>query len=224
MKKFSENILAGVVFLVLLSLFMIGGCDIDFSSNNSGGGSNGGNNTSNTETTQGTIVSIIPLENIGGITVQIKEESSNKIFSDTTNDSGFYSISGQYALTPEMEFINGESTSLGRIFINVIPGSELDLGNIRLENGVVIFENDADITFEGDMIVNNCTDNAGSIEVEAENDEITAEIIVQISPSTDIVRNGDDISCQNILVGQTVEVRGLLLTGNTVDAFRIEVL
>ncbi len=221
MIKLSDSMLSGVVFLLLLSFFMIGGCDVEFGSGESGGG---GNNTSDTEIVQGTIVDIIPDEDIEGITVQLTEDTSNRMFSDTTSASGFFTISGEYAGSPEMEFINSNLVSLGRVFINVFPGAKLELGNISLENGIIIFEDDTDVTFEGDMIVNNCTDNTGTIDVEAKNDQITTDIIVQISSSTDIVRDGDDIDCENILVGQTVEVRGLLLIGNSVDASRIEVL
>ncbi|MCH7950644.1 MAG: hypothetical protein IH875_09255 [Candidatus Dadabacteria bacterium] len=48
-------------------------------------------------------------------------------------------------------------------------------------------------------------------------------MLVQVTASTDVERtNGDEVLCENLLVGQTIETRGELLTGDTVDAIRVE--
>ncbi len=80
-----------------------------------------------------------------------------------------------------------------------------------------------DVTFEGDIIQNNCSDNTGTLIVEAKQGSDETDVLVQVTASTDVERtNGDEVLCENLLVGQTIETRGELLTGDTVDAIRVE--
>lgn len=220
--------IAHIVYsLVLVAFLSAGGCDVDFGgtdNGNSGGGGGGGN--TDRETVQGTIVDIIPNRDIEGITVEVMaDDSLNTTFSDVTNSSGFFQITGRFSGSPQLDFIDQDDNSLGLVIINVFPTARVDLGNISLENGTVFFEEETDVTFEGDIILNNCEDNAGALEVEAVNGEDELEILVQVTGSTDVVRtNGDDIPCQNLLIGQTVEIRGIVIIGNSVDASRVELL
>jgi hypothetical protein len=204
---------------------MVGSCDVEFgnSDDNNGGGGNGG--SSDPEIVQGTIVDIIPDADIEGILVIITNEDNTE-FSDNTSNSGFFSISsgqGTFSGTPQLEFLD-DTTSLGLITITVFPTAELDLGNIILESGTVIFTDTTEVTFKGDVITNNCTGNSGTLEVEATREGDSTDVIVQISASTDILRNGDELLCEDVLIGQSVEVRGELLVGNTVDADIVDLL
>lgn len=218
------------LLIISISLFTIGGCDVDFSTpddNSSGGGSNGGSGTGS-ENVEGTIVDVIPTRenDLENITAQVSDEDTLSTFSSTTSNTGFFSVQGDFAGNPELEFLdqdNSDST-LGLIILNVFPDAEVDIGDIRLENGNVVFEDETEITFEGDVIENNCTNNNGTIIVEAKNDQDEVDVIVQITNSTSIDRDGDDIDCNELLIGQEVEVRGELLIGNSVDANSIEVL
>ena len=62
------------------------------------------------------------------------------------------------------------------------------------------------------------------MEVEASREGESTDVIVQISASTDILRDGDEILCEDVLIGQSVEVRGVLEIGNTVDADIVDLL
>jgi len=114
--------------------------------------------------------------------------------------------------------------SLGLTQITVFPTASLDLGNVMIENGNVSFDpTNPDVTFEGDIIQNNCSDNTGTLIVDAKQGSDETDVLVQVTASTDVERtNGDEVLCENLLVGQTVETRGELLTGDTVDAIRVE--
>ncbi|MCI0482748.1 MAG: hypothetical protein L0213_14305, partial [Candidatus Dadabacteria bacterium] len=69
--KLSTLLPRGIISLLFLSFFLIGGCDVEFGGggdNNGGGGGGGGDEV---ETVQGTIVSIIPDQDLEGIIVEI---------------------------------------------------------------------------------------------------------------------------------------------------------
>ena len=51
------------------------------------------------------------------------------------------------------------------------------------------------------------------------------EVIVQVSSATEIILdNDDDLICEDLLVGDNIEIDGELSTGDIVNADRIEVL
>jgi len=105
----------------------------------------------------------------------------------------------------------------------VYDDSRVELGNIRLENGVVILDDPTIITFEGKVAEggNKCFDNVGTITVETLDRD--TDVILQISSSTDVLdKDNDTISCQIFNSGDKVESRGIFLLANTVDAFRVQ--
>ncbi|MCH8014146.1 MAG: hypothetical protein IH823_05075 [Candidatus Dadabacteria bacterium] len=133
------------------------------------------------------------------------------------------------ALTPRLVHPTAHShfdgdLSLGLTQITVFPTASLDLGNVMIENGNVNFDpTSPDVTFLGDIIQNNCSGNTGTLIVEAKQGSDETDVLVQVTASTDVERtNGDEVLCENLLVGQTIETRGELLTGDTVDAIRVE--
>lgn len=211
----------GIVSILFLWFFVIGGCDIEFGSGNSGGGGGGGGNT-DVETIQGTVVDIIPDQNIQGILVSITIDNSSPV-TDVTDASGFFAIDGPFAGNPQISFTDTNSNPLGTIVINVFPTALVDLGDISLNSGTVTLQDQTQVTFDGDVTVNNCTGNSGSLEVEAQNDQGKTTIIVQISASTDLIDQGDTITCEDILLGRSVQVQGDIASGNTVDASRVEI-
>ena len=130
-----------------------------------------------------------------------------------------------FSLPPAILDSDNMDELLAQSFLDIFPGSELNLGNVTIENGIVGFNpDDPGIIFEGDLIENNCIDETGSILVEIENGSDDIEVIVQISASTDITRDDDDITCSDFFIGQTLDINGTLITSNTVDAETIEVL
>lgn len=212
----------GIVSLLFLWFFLIGGCDVEFGSggdNNGGGGGGGGDEV---ETVQGTIVSVIPDQDLEGITVEITVEDGAPE-TDVTDAGGFFSIEGPIAGDPMIEFFDSDSNSLGAISISVFPTAQVELGNISLENGNVNRLNITEVTFNGDITSNNCTGNSGFFEVEAQNDQETVTIIVQISESTDLIINGEDAVCEDFLLGRNVQVQGEIPSVNTVDADSVEI-
>ena len=90
MKKINE-----ILFLLFICFAVIGGCDVDFGTDDDGGGGNGGNNQ---ETVQGTILEVLPTRESGvaNITVVIIDDDALTEFSDTTTNSGFFSVEGNF--------------------------------------------------------------------------------------------------------------------------------
>ncbi len=220
MRKFNlPTIGTALIFLFILSFLTIGGCDVDFGGGGDDNGGGGGG-SSDPEMVEGTITDIIPDQDTQGIMVVITNDD-NVEFTDTSNTAGFFSVtslSGTFAGTPTLEFFDTTSTLLAIINITVFPTARVELGNVTLENGTIIFSDPTEVTFEGDVITNNCVTNSGSIEVEAKREGVTTDVIVQVSSSTDVLRDGDEILCEELLIGQTVQVRGDLLQGDSVDA------
>ena len=210
----------GVLTILAIALFTIGGCDVKFGG---GGGDNGGGGGSRqTETIQGTVIDVIPEQDIEGITVDATLGSI--IRSDVTDPGGFFSITGPLAGTAMIEFTDDPGMFLGSRFIEIFPTARVELGDIILENGVVKLENvNPEVTFDAQVTQNNCTGNSGSMQVEASNNQGTATVIVQISPSTDLIIDGAEVICQDIRVGRRVEVQGDLVSTSTVDATRVEI-
>ncbi len=212
---------------IFLFLFLIiGGCDVDFGGTNDDDGGGG----STDEVIRGTITEIIPNRenNLAGITVSVMEEDALQTFTDTTSSSGTFFIEGNFASNnTTLDFLDDDNGDelLGQTSINIFPEAEVNLGNITLENGTVDFdEDDVTISFEADLIEINCTDNSGSLTVESEGSD-PVDIIIQVSNSTVITRDNDDIDCNDLLIGQTLDINGNLLGfGNNVDADTIEVL
>jgi len=199
---------------------------VDFGGTNDDDGGGG----STDEVIRGTITEIIPSRenNLAGITVSVMEEDALQTFTDTTSSSGTFFIEGNFASNnTTLDFLDDDNGDelLGQTSINIFPEAEVNLGNITLENGTVDFdEDDVTISFEADLIEINCTDNSGSLTVESEGSD-PVDIIIQVSNSTVITRDNDDIDCNDLLIGQTLDINGNLLGfGNNVDADSIEVL
>ena len=213
---------------IFLFLFLIiGGCEVDFGGTNDDDDGGGG---STDEVIRGTITEIIPNRenNLAGITVSVMEEDAFQTFTDTTSSSGTFFIEGNFASNnTTLDFLDDDNGDelLGQTSINIFPEAEVNLGNITLENGTVDFdEDDVTISFEADLIEINCTDNSGSLTVESEGSD-PVDIIIQVSNTTVNTRDNDDIDCNDLLIGQTLDINGNLLGfGNNVDADTIEVL
>ncbi len=222
---FYKRIVVSIITLLTVSFFSIGGCDIDF------GTSDGSSGSSELESIEGTVINVIPTADIEGIAVDVTDPDNRlNISSAVTSSSGFFKVTGAFIGIPTVEFCDQTfefcdqaDQSLGLINVTVYDDSRIQLGNIRLENGVVILDDSTIITFEGNVALdgNNCNNNVGTITVETLDRD--TDVILQISSSTDVLdKNNDDISCQDFLNGNRIETRGIVLLGNTVDAFRIQ--
>ena len=214
------------MILVTVVIGVIGGCDVDFGTNNNGNNGGGGGGGSTSESVEGTIVDVVPSRSSGvsNITAQISLQSAVRMYMDTTSDTGFFKVEGSFSGNPQLDFLDedNDQSSLGTIILNVFPRATLKLGNIRLDTGNVVFENDIKVIFNADLTQNNCVDNSGSIKVEP-TDGSNLDIIVQITNSTDLERDNDSITCNDLLIGQTLKITGVLLVGNSVEADSIDV-
>lgn len=203
-----------VVSMIFLSFLLVGGCDIDFGTDDSGGG------TDVQAKIEGTVTEITPDRSLDGIRVQITDESSGISFSDTTDINGIFTVEGDFSGNfLRLEFLDESQTLLALTSVTVFSEAEVDLGDITITNGSVAFENDIIVTYMGDLTENNCSAKVGTLIVE-NNDSV---VIIQIDNSTDIERDNIDIDCDDLLIGDELEVRGVLLTGSTLDAFEIEI-
>ena len=162
--------------LFLLIFLAIGGCDIDFGGTNDDDDDGGGGGGSTDEMLRGTIIEVIPERenNLAGITASVTEEDGFETFTDTTSSSGTFAVEGNFASNnTDLEFLDNDNADefLGQISVNVFPEAEVNLGDIRLENGSVdiIDEDEITVRVEGDLIdVDNCTENSGSLTIESE--------------------------------------------------------
>jgi len=159
---FYKRIIIFIITLFTVSFFSIGGCDIDFGT---GDGSSG---SSDPEIIEGTVINVIPTADIEGIAVDVTDPDNQiNISSGVTLSSGFFKVTGTFIGIPTIEFIDQSDESLGLINVTVYDDSRIELGKIRLENGVVILDDSTIITFEGNVALdgNNCTNNVGTITV-----------------------------------------------------------
>ena len=213
----------GVIAILAIALFAIGGCDVEFGGGGDNGGGGGGGGGSEIETIQGSVVDVIPDEPLEGIIVDVSVDGID-LESGVTDDGGFFSIDGPIAGTALLEFTSESGMLLGSYGVEIFPTAIVELGDITLENGVVKLDNtNPEVTFDAEVTQNNCTGNSGSMQVEARNDQGTTVAIVQISNSTDIIIDGDEVDCEDILEGRTVEIQGDLISSSTVDASRVEI-
>lgn len=215
------------IILVTVIFTVVGGCDVDFGTDNNGNNNGGSDGGTTSESVEGTIVDVLPSRDSGvsNITADIMDEDHpNMTFSGTTGNTGFFKVEGSFSGTPQLDFIDEDNNqnSLARIIINVFPKARVKLGDIRLDSGNVVFLDDITVIFDADLIENDCIDNSGSVKVEASNGN-TIDVLVQITNSTDLERDNDNITCNDLLKGQTLEISGVLLVGNSVEADRIVV-
>jgi hypothetical protein len=212
------SLIVFVICILAISLLTSGGCDISFSSDGDNGGGGGGDENS---ILQGTITTITPDRSLEGITVRVEDTGSGVFFSDVTDSSGSFHIEGQFSGFPSrLEFLDEGSNLIALTTIIVFPNAEVDLGEITITNGSVNISGDIIVIFQGNVMENNCSGGVGTLEVET--DSTTA--IVEVSSSTDIIRDSDNLTCEDLLIGGSVEVRGELLVNGTVKADRIELL
>jgi len=216
--KSGFSLIAFFICVLAISLLTSGGCDISFSSNNNNGNGGGGNQNS---TLQGTITSITPDRSLEGITVSVEDKDSGVFFSDVTDSSGSFQIEGKFSGFPSrLEFLDESSTLIALTTITVFPNAEVDLGEITITNGNVNISGDIIVIFKADITENNCSGGVGTLEVETGGESV----IVEVSSSTDIIKDSDNLTCEDLLVGGNVEVRGELLVNGVVNADRIELL
>lgn len=213
----------GVIAILAIALFAIGGCDVEFGGGGDNGGGGGGGGGSEIETIQGSVVDVIPDEPLEGIIVDVSVDGID-LETGVTDDGGFFSIEGPIAGTALLEFTSESGMLLGSYGVEIFPTAIVELGDITLENGVVKLDNtNPEVTFDAEVTQNNCTGNSGSMQVEARNDQGTRVAVVQISNSTDIIIDGDEVDCEDIIVGRNVEIQGDLISSSTVDASRVEI-
>jgi len=216
-----KNIIAISIFIICIitiSLLSSGGCDLDFGG---GGDGDGGNLVS---IVQGTIISTPN----SGITVVLINNNNGTVFeSNPTDNSGNFFITGDFngCLTLRLEFQDSSEKVLAFTNVTVFPKTNVDLGNIMLENGNVILDdpNNISVNFDGNIDFTDSPetcdggvgDSEGTIVVTRANTDIT----VQIVPTTNIEdTNNNPIGCDSLIADAEVEVTGTLQVHDTVLA------
>lgn len=207
-----------IISIFILSVIHIGGCDIEFGTNE-----DDGQGVSDMESVSGRVINVIPDIGIEGITVEITNDEDVDS-QDTTDASGNFTVQGDFNESPAVvKFLDSMDVNLGSLNVNIFPGVDMDLGDIEIDNGTITLDDDVMVVFFGDITAIDCVGNDGSIDVEIDNVDVT----VQIDSSTDIEResNNEDITCDELLIGQEVRVDGDLTipTGTIIDASDIEV-
>jgi len=219
MKKYKQ-----FLSLALILFFIVGGCDVEFGNSDDDDGGGGGG--SDDEVVEGRILDVVPVRSNGveNITVVIDDGNNFNNFSDTTTSGGNFNIEGNFSGTNDIRFLDADDMDavLAEDIIEVFPGVELELNDISIIDSNVDL-GVMEIKFERDVVENNCSNNTGNLRVEVE-DGSDEEIIIQISNSTDILRDNDDFPCEDIIEGQEIEIIGELVSSNTINAEVIEVL
>lgn len=205
------------LFFALVSLCAAAGCDLDIDF----GGSGGSGGVSSEETVRGSVREVIPSveDGVSGLFVRFTSDDGDQTYSALTNSSGNFSVSGNLDPGGKLEILENENSDspLGSISLNVFPGSEVNIGDVRLRIGATALTEDIRIIFRGTVAATNCSGAAGTLEVEVEGRE--REVLVQVSSSTDFdIRDNDSLECDSIMEDDQVEIRGALLQGDTVRA------
>ena len=206
------------LFFAVVSLSASAGCglDIDF------GGGGGGGNVESRETVRGSVREVIPSveDGVSGLFVRFTNDDGNQeTYSDSTDSGGKFSVNGNLDPGGKLEILENEDSDsvLGSISLNIFPGAEVNIGDVRLRSGVAELTEDVRIIFEGTVTDVSCSGASGTLEVEIEGRE--REVLVQVSSSTDFdIRDNDSLECDSIIEDDQVEIRGVLLQGDTVRA------
>ncbi len=218
-----KNIIAISIFIICIitiSLFSSGGCDLDFGGG--GGGDDGGGNL--VSIVQGTIIST---PNSGITAVLINNENGTVFESNPTDNSGNFFITGDFngCLTLRLEFQDSNEDVIAFTNVTVFPKTNLDLGDVSLDNGNVILDdpNNISVNFDGNIDFTEspttCSGGVGTSEGTIVVTRANTDITVQINPSTDIENtNNDPIGCDNLFGNEEVEVTGMLQVNDTVLA------
>ena len=217
-----KNIVAISIFIICIitiSIFTSGGCPIEFGGG--GGDADGGNLVS---IVQGTIIST---PNSGITAVLINNENGTVFESNPTDNSGNFFITGDFngCLTLRLEFQDSNEDVIAFTNVTVFPKTNLDLGDVSLDNGNVILDDPDNISVNFDGKINftdaprtcfgGVNDSQGTIVITRSNTDIT----VQIVPTTNIEdTNNNPIGCDNLIADAEVEVTGTLQVHDTVLA------
>src|SRR3989337_928564 len=208
-----------IICIITISIFTSGGCPIEF-----GGGGGDGDGGNLVSIVQGTIIST---PNSGITAVLINNENGTVFESNPTDNSGNFFITGDFngCLTLRLEFQDSNEDVIAFTNVTVFPKTNLDLGDVSLDNGNVILDDPDNISVNFDGKINftdaprtcfgGVNDSQGTIVITRSNTDIT----VQIVPTTNIEdTNNNPIGCDNLITDAEVEVTGTLQVHDTVLA------
>ena len=208
-----------IICIITISIFTSGGCPIEF-----GGGGGDGDGGNLVSIVQGTIIST---PNSGITAVLINNENGTVFESNPTDNSGNFFITGDFngCLTLRLEFQDSNEDVIAFTNVTVFPKTNLDLGDVSLDNGNVILDDPDNISVNFDGKINftdaprtcfgGVNDSQGTIVITRSNTDIT----VQIVPTTNIEdTNNNPIGCDNLIADAEVEVTGTLQVHATVLA------
>ncbi len=210
-----------IICIITISIFTSGGCPIEF-----GGGGGDGDGGNLVSIVQGTIS---PPDN-SGITVVLIDNNDGTVFlSDptVTDSSGDFFITGDFngCLTVRLEFQDINEDVIAFTNVTVFPKTNVDLGDVSLDNGNVILDdpNNISVNFDGNIDFTEspttCSGGVGTSEGTIVVTKTNTDITVQINPSTNIEdTNNNSIGCDNLFGNEEVEVTGMLQVHDTVLA------
>lgn len=203
--------------LPLLFLLNVAGCDVEFGS---------GDSSSSTSTTDAVLsgeVYEVSSGDVEGITVELEDENSGYTYDDTTDSGGDFKITGGFCGTSTVTLTDSEGTRLGIFSLDIIPGSDTDVGSLTISSGTVTFEDEIITEFDGYVTENDCDGSTGTLTVEVDNDCDTTDVLVTVTRSTNVTDGDDDIDCDEISTGAEVQIYGGMSVGTSVEAYDIEV-
>jgi hypothetical protein len=206
------------LILLAVSFLAIAGCEIDFGS----GGSDGA--LTMEAVLSGDVYEITPDTDVSNITVELEDSNTDTVYDDVTGSSGAFEIIRGFCGTSIVSLSDEEGELIGMFSVNVLPGSDTDVGRLTISSGVVTFEDDIITEFIGDVTENYCDGSTGSLTVEINHDCDTVEVLVTVENSTDVTRDDNDIECEDIDVGDELLIDSVLYVGDSVDAYDIEVI
>lgn len=213
-----ERLILGTV-LPFLFLLNVAGCDVEFGSGDSG---SGGSSTAEAGLS-GEVYEVNSGDDVEGITVGLEDENSGNTYEDTTDSGGGFEITGGFCGSSTVTLTDSEGTRLAVFSLDVIPGSDTDIGSLTVSSGTVTFEDEIITEFDGYVTENDCDGTSGTLTVEVDNDCDTVEVLVTVTRSTNVTDGEDDIDCDEINTGAEVQIYGGMSVGSGVEGYDIEV-
>lgn len=213
-----ERLILGTV-LPFLFLLNVAGCDVEFGSGDSGGG---GSSTADAELS-GEVYEVNSGDDVEGIAIELEDENSGYTYGDTTDSGGGFKITGGFCGTSTVTLTDAEGTRLAVFSLDVIPGSDTDIGNLTVSSGTVTLNDEIITEFDGYVTENDCDGTSGTLTVEVDNDCDTVDVLVTVTRSTNVTDGEDDIDCGDINTGAGAQIYGGMSVGSGVEAYDIEV-
>ena len=140
----------------------------------------------------------------------------------TTDANGNFVLAGNFSGSLTLKFTAPQAEASAPVLVPEF--SEVDLGDIRIRPGVVIFNKPQVRRFFGQVAFVDCsTDTPGAAELLVNDRKSMAnQFMVRLSPNTVLVSaDGQDVPCSQITIGAHVSVDGAIQPDRTIGAVTV---